>query len=105
MEAAVGILQSASQCLISEKFRDITEDFDGKLSEMKKESKSRSRCKTSKVFFRCIFYFHFSPNECPVFMSFWLLKLVISATSKLIVGTLAQQCTPFMKIYRHPSLR
>ena len=54
MEAAVGILQSASQCLISEKFRDITEDFDGKLSEMKKESKNRSRCKTSKVFFRCI---------------------------------------------------
>ena len=89
MEAAVGILQSASQCLISEKFRDITEDFDGKLSEMKKESKNRSRCKTSKVFFRCIFYFHFSPNECPVFINVWLLTLLISATNKLFFGTLA----------------
>ena len=52
VEAAVGILQSASQCLVSEKFRDIKEDFDGKLSEMKKESKKRSQCKTHSFLFQ-----------------------------------------------------
>ena len=105
MEAAVGILQSASQCLVSEKFRDITEDFDGKLSEIKKESKNRNRCKTSKAFFRCIFYLYFSPIECPVLVNFWLLKLVISATDKLFFGTLVQQFPPVLEIYGHPSLQ
>ena len=50
VEAAVGILQSASQCLVSEKFRDIEEDFGEKFSEIKKESRNRRRCKTSLCF-------------------------------------------------------
>ena len=74
---------------MSEKFRDITEDFDGKLTEIKKESKNRSRSKTSKVFFRCAFYFYFTANECPVFINVWLLTLLISATNKLFFGALA----------------
>ena len=50
VEAAVGILQSASQCLISEKFRDIEEDFGEKFSELKKEGRNIRRCKTNLCF-------------------------------------------------------
>ena len=50
VEAAVGVLQSASQCLITEKIRDIEEDIDEKFSEIKKENKNRRRCKTNFTF-------------------------------------------------------
>ena len=38
VEAAVGILQSASQCLITKKIRDIEEGIDKKFSEKKKKT-------------------------------------------------------------------
>ena len=50
VEAAVGILQSASQCLITKKIRDIEEGIDKKFSEIKKENRNRRRCKTNFTF-------------------------------------------------------